>query len=49
MGSGDNANLRGANLIDVDLSGATVLQSQLDEACGTDVKLDPGLTIKPCP
>jgi hypothetical protein len=44
-----NAELRGAQLSRVDLSGATVLQSQLDEACGTDVKLDPGLTIKPCP
>lgn len=24
-------------------------QAQLDNACGKDVKLDPGLTIKPCP
>lgn len=30
------------------LSGATVSQVQLDKACGTDAKLDPGLTIKPC-
>jgi hypothetical protein len=30
------------------LTGATVSQSQLDKACGTGVKLDPGLTIKPC-
>jgi hypothetical protein len=27
---------------------AKVDQSQLDEACGTDVKLPSGLTIKPC-
>jgi uncharacterized protein YjbI with pentapeptide repeats len=37
-----------ANLTSADLRGATVLQTQLDKACGTDVKLDPGLTIKPC-
>ena len=31
-----------------DLTGATVSQTQLDQACGIYVKLDPGLTIKPC-
>jgi hypothetical protein len=36
----DGANLRGA----IDLT-----QEQLDRACGTDVELDPWLTIKPCP
>jgi hypothetical protein len=40
--------LEGAVLTGADLRGATVAQSQLDEACGTDVKLDPGLKIKPC-
>jgi hypothetical protein len=31
------------------LSGARNLtQTQLVEACGTDAKLDPGLTLKPC-
>ena len=44
------ANLRGATLNDADLSGAKSLtQAQLDAACGDKVKLDPGLTIKPCP
>jgi uncharacterized protein YjbI with pentapeptide repeats len=51
------AKLRGlpsAHLSDADLSGAnltkaTVSQAQLDQACGTDAKLDPGLTLKPCP
>jgi len=51
--AGDNprffANLSGARLIEADVIGATVLQSQLDETCGTNVKLDPGLTLKPCP
>jgi uncharacterized protein YjbI with pentapeptide repeats len=46
---GPDANLSGAQLSDVDLSGSNVLQSQLDKACGTQVKLDPGLTIKLCP
>lgn len=41
--------LSGINLSGVDLSGAVgLLQAQLDQACGTDVKLDPPLTIKPC-
>jgi len=42
------ANLGGANLSGAILIGATVSQAQLEEACGIDVKLDPGLTIKPC-
>jgi uncharacterized protein YjbI with pentapeptide repeats len=42
------ADLRGANLTVANLSGATVTQAQFDQACGTYVKLDPGLTIKPC-
>jgi hypothetical protein len=45
-----NANLSSARLDLADLSGATVSQSQLDKACGTDVKLPPGLKpLKPCP
>jgi hypothetical protein len=43
------ANLSGAKLSDADLRGAKVTQAQLDQACGIDVKLDPGLTLKPCP
>jgi uncharacterized protein YjbI with pentapeptide repeats len=49
-----DANLTGATLTeetiltDTDLRGARVTQAQLDQACGTDVKLDPGLIIKPC-
>jgi uncharacterized protein YjbI with pentapeptide repeats len=46
---GPGANLSGAQLRSVDLSGSTVGQSQLDKACGTHVKLNRGLTIKPCP
>ena len=42
------ANLGGANLSGAILIGATVSQAQLEEACGIDVKLDPGLTMKPC-
>ena len=38
-------NLSDADLSDADLSGATVSQVQLDQACGRDVKLDPGLTL----
>jgi len=42
-------NLSDADLSDADLSGATVSQVQLDQACGRDVKLDPGLALnKPC-
>jgi hypothetical protein len=44
-----NANLRDAYLL-ADQRGATVAQAQLDQACGSNVKLDPGLTLnKPCP
>jgi hypothetical protein len=42
--------LRGANLIGAHLTGAKNLtQTQLDQACGMYVQLDPPLTIKPCP
>jgi hypothetical protein len=44
-----SANLLDADLSGADLSGATVEQSQLDQACGSDTKLPPGLTLKPCP
>ena len=49
-----NAHLSGAYLDYADLDGADlrdakIMQAQLDHAaCGTDAKLDPGLTIKPC-
>jgi len=54
-----NVYLMGANLTDASLEQATltladlrgakgVTQAQLNEACGTEVKLDPPLTIKPC-
>jgi hypothetical protein len=26
-----------------------ISREQLDQACGTDARLDPGLTLKPCP
>jgi uncharacterized protein YjbI with pentapeptide repeats len=39
------ANLNGAELSETTLDG----QQQLDGACGTDAKLPPGLTLKPCP
>jgi len=42
------ANLTGANLTGANLTGATVSQTQLDKACGTKVKLDAGLILKPC-
>jgi hypothetical protein len=53
------ATLTGTNLTDAqlylsylsyaDLTGAKgLLQEQLNQACGTAAKLDPGLTIKPC-
>ena len=43
-------NLFRANLSGADLSGAILDgQTQLDQACGTDAKLPPGLTLKPCP
>ncbi len=43
-----SANLTGADLNNAFLRGATITQEQLNEACGTDAKLDPGLTLKPC-
>lgn len=49
-----SANLSGANLSEADFSSAnltgptTVAQSQLDKACGTNVLLNSGLSIKPC-
>jgi uncharacterized protein YjbI with pentapeptide repeats len=39
-----SANLTGAHLVD-----AIVSQDQLNQACGVDTDLRPGLTIKPCP
>jgi hypothetical protein len=48
-----NVKLNGADLTDAKLEGANlsrVTQTQLDEACGTNAKLPPGLTLnKPCP
>jgi uncharacterized protein YjbI with pentapeptide repeats len=46
-----DTNLNGANLNGANLTGArNLIQAQLDEACGTDTKLPPGLTLnKPCP
>jgi hypothetical protein len=43
------ADLQAVHLTGADLRRAEVAQAQLDQACGTDVKLDPGLKIKPCP
>jgi uncharacterized protein YjbI with pentapeptide repeats len=49
------ADLRGASLLNASLSGANLsnvqnlAQAQLDTACGTDAKLPPDLTLKPCP
>jgi Pentapeptide repeats (8 copies) len=44
------ANLSGADLFYADLTGARLDgQKQLDAACGSEVKLPPGLTLKPCP
>jgi uncharacterized protein YjbI with pentapeptide repeats len=57
----DGAHLTGATLTRATLTGAiltgailtgakNLIQKQLDEACGTDTKLSPGLTLnKPCP
>lgn len=48
------ATLSGANLSNANLSGADLRnaildgQPQLDMACGTDAKLPPSLTLKPC-
>jgi hypothetical protein len=43
-----NANLSAAYLMNADLSGTTVSQTQLDEACGAEAKLPSGLNTKPC-
>jgi uncharacterized protein YjbI with pentapeptide repeats len=54
------ADLRGAKLGGADLTGANLTgailvfptglnQKQLNVACGSDAKLPPGLTLKPCP
>jgi hypothetical protein len=40
-----NTNLISANLTNSKLDG----QAQLDQTCGTDAKLPPGFTLKPCP
>ena len=50
----DGAILSGAKLGSssfggADLRASNITQAQLDQACGTNVKLDPGLTIRPCP
>lgn len=48
------AHLNGAFLLDAVLTGADLTgahldgQRQLDQACGTDAMLPPGLTLKPC-
>jgi uncharacterized protein YjbI with pentapeptide repeats len=46
-----NTNLTGANLTGANLTGATgLVQEQLEQACGTNVKLDLPLKLeKPCP
>jgi uncharacterized protein YjbI with pentapeptide repeats len=45
----EGANLSGANLIGANLSDAKLDgQHQIDGACGTDAKLPPGLTLRPC-
>jgi hypothetical protein len=50
-----SANLRSTSLLladlsDTNLSDAQYLnQDRLDQACGKDAKLPPGLTLKPCP
>jgi hypothetical protein len=44
------ANLSGADLFYANLTGARLDgQKQFDVACGSDAKLPPGLTLKPCP
>jgi uncharacterized protein YjbI with pentapeptide repeats len=43
------AYLTGADLTRADLTDARIGQNQLDAACGSEVKLPPGLTLKPCP
>jgi uncharacterized protein YjbI with pentapeptide repeats len=43
-----NADLSSTDLSLANLFAAIVSQTQFDKACGTDAKLDPGLTLKPC-
>jgi uncharacterized protein YjbI with pentapeptide repeats len=43
------SNFTRADLTRANLFGTEVKQSQLDDACGEDAKLPPGLTLKPCP
>jgi uncharacterized protein YjbI with pentapeptide repeats len=43
------ANLTGAKLTRANLTYAKVSQEQLHQACGSDAKLPPRLTLKPCP
>ena len=43
------ADLDGVDLSGANLTGATIYRTELNKACGTGAKLDPGLTIKPCP
>jgi hypothetical protein len=43
-----NLKLSRANLSGADLTGAAVSQTQLDEACGAEAKLPPGLNLKLC-
>jgi Pentapeptide repeats (8 copies) len=46
----DGASLRGADLSGATLDGARdLIQAQLGQACGTDAKLPPDLTLEPCP
>jgi uncharacterized protein YjbI with pentapeptide repeats len=45
----DGTNLLSAKLLSANLQDATLEQSQLDQACGVDARLPPGLTLKPCP
>jgi hypothetical protein len=46
----DGASLRGADLSGATLDGARDLtRAQLGQACGTDAKLPPDLTLEPCP
>jgi uncharacterized protein YjbI with pentapeptide repeats len=41
--------LTDVNLTNANLTGARIDQRQLDEACGSNAVLPPGLTLKPCP
>jgi Pentapeptide repeats (8 copies) len=43
------ADLSGANLTRANLAYVDLTTVDLDEACGSDAKLSPGLTLKPCP